>query len=149
MYQIKIIELTMLWGSLDGRGICGGNGYMAEFLCCLLETITTLLIGYSPTLGVQLVKNPPAMQESWVQSLGGGIPWRRGSIPTPVFWTGEFHWLYSPLGLKESDMAERFSLHFTSLKNKMFKKVTELLNCGVGEDSWESLELQGDSTSPS
>ena len=24
-----------------------------------------------------------------------------------------------------------------------------LLNYGVGEDSWESLELQGDSTSPS
>ena len=24
-----------------------------------------------------------------------------------------------------------------------------LLNCGVGEDSWESLELQGDPTSPS
>ena len=24
-----------------------------------------------------------------------------------------------------------------------------LLNCGVGEDSWESLELKGDSTSPS
>ena len=23
-----------------------------------------------------------------------------------------------------------------------------LLNCGVGEDSWESLELQGDPTSP-
>ena len=24
-----------------------------------------------------------------------------------------------------------------------------LLNCGVGEDSWESLELQGDPISPS
>ena len=24
-----------------------------------------------------------------------------------------------------------------------------LLNCGVGKDSWESLGLQGDSTSPS
>ena len=24
-----------------------------------------------------------------------------------------------------------------------------LLNCGVGEDSWESLRLQGDPTSPS
>ena len=24
-----------------------------------------------------------------------------------------------------------------------------LLNCGVGEDSWESLGLQGDPTSPS
>ena len=26
---------------------------------------------------------------------------------------------------------------------------TMLLNCGVGEDSWESLGLQGDPTSPS
>ena len=25
----------------------------------------------------------------------------------------------------------------------------DLLNCGVGEDSWESLGLQGDPTSPS
>ena len=24
-----------------------------------------------------------------------------------------------------------------------------LLNCGVGEDSWKSLELQGDQTNPS
>ena len=27
-------------------------------------------------------------------------------------------------------------------------KINMLLNCGVGEDSWESLELQGDPTSP-
>ena len=25
----------------------------------------------------------------------------------------------------------------------------DALNCGIGEDSWESLRLQGDSTSPS
>ena len=30
--------------------------------------------------------------------------------PTPVFWPGEFHGLYSPWGHKESDTAERLSL---------------------------------------
>ena len=33
------------------------------------------------------------------------------------------------------------------LKNWIFK--VQFLNCGVGEDSWESLGLQGDPTSPS
>ena len=35
---------------------------------------------------------------SWV----GKIPWRRDRLPTPVFWPGEFHGLYSPWGHKES-----------------------------------------------
>ena len=29
----------------------------------------------------QLVKNLPAMQETWVQSLGGKVPWRQGRSP--------------------------------------------------------------------
>ena len=32
-----------------------------------------------------MVKNLPAMQETWVQSLGQEIPWRREWQPTPVF----------------------------------------------------------------
>ena len=28
----------------------------------------------------------------------GKIPWRRQRLPTPVFWPGEFHGLYSPWG---------------------------------------------------
>ena len=36
----------------------------------------------------------------------GKIPRRREWLPTPVFWLGEFHGLYSPGGRKESDMAE-------------------------------------------
>ena len=44
-------------------------------------------------LVAQLVKNPPAMQETWVQSLGWEDPWRRERLPTPVFWPGEFHGL--------------------------------------------------------
>ena len=50
----------------------------------------------------QLVKNPPAMRDTWA----GKIPWRRERLPTPVFWPGEFHGLYSPWGHKESDMTE-------------------------------------------
>ena len=39
----------------------------------------------------QMVKNLPAMQETWVQSLGWEDPWRRAGKPTPVFLPGEFH----------------------------------------------------------
>ena len=42
------------------------------------------------TLKAQLVKNPPAMQETPVDSWVGKIHWRRERLPTPVSWTGEF-----------------------------------------------------------
>ena len=54
----------------------------------------------------QLVKNPSAVWQTWVQSLGWEDLWRRERLPTPVFWPGEFHGLYSPWGHKESDVAE-------------------------------------------
>ena len=40
----------------------------------------------------------------------GKIPWRRERLSTPVFWPGEFHWLYSPWGCKELDVTEQLSL---------------------------------------
>ena len=58
------------------------------------------------SLVAQMVKNLPAMQETWVHPWIGKIPWRREQIPTPVFWPGEFHGLYSPWGYKELDMTE-------------------------------------------
>ena len=57
----------------------------------------------------QLVKNPPAMQETWVRSLGWEDPLEKGKA-TPVFWPGDFHGLYSPWGQKKLDMTERVSL---------------------------------------
>jgi len=47
-----------------------------------------------------------AMQASGFDTWVGTIPWRRDRLPTPVFWSGEFHGLYSPWGCKESDRAE-------------------------------------------
>ena len=39
---------------------------------------------YWASLVVQLVKNPPAMQETWFHSWVRKIPWRRDRLPTPV-----------------------------------------------------------------
>ena len=59
------------------------------------------------SLIVKLVTNLPALQETWVWSLGWEDPWlRRERLPTPVFWPGEFHGLYSSWGCKESDTTE-------------------------------------------
>ena len=60
----------------------------------------------------QLVKKSTlsAGDLGWIPGLGR-FPWRRERLPTPVFWPGEFHGLYSPWGCKESDTTERLSLH--------------------------------------
>ena len=39
-----------------------------------------------------------------------GKSWRRERLPTPVFWPGEFHGVYSPWGRKELDTTEWLSL---------------------------------------
>ena len=50
------------------------------------------------SLVAQTVKNPLAMQETWVQFLGGQDPWRKEWQPSPVFWPGE--WTEDPGGLQ-------------------------------------------------
>ena len=42
------------------------------------------------------------------------ILWRWDRLPTPVFWPGEFHGLYSPWGRKELDMTEGLSLSLSA-----------------------------------
>ena len=56
------------------------------------------------------MKNPPAMWETWVQSLGWEDPLEKGKATHSVFWPGEFQGLYSPWDRKELDMTERLSL---------------------------------------
>ena len=75
-------------GSIPGSGRSPGEG-----------------IGYPlqyswASLVAQMVKNPPAMQETWVQSLGWEDPWRRAWQPTLVFLSGEFPWTEEPSGLQ-------------------------------------------------
>ena len=66
----------------------------------------------------QMVKNLPAMQETWVRSLGQEVPWIRKWQPTPVFSPGEFHKEFSPTeglvgyrpwGCEESEMTKQLT----------------------------------------
>ena len=58
-----------------------------------------------------MVKSLPAIQDTWVQSLGWENPLERKWQPTPVFVPGESHGERSPGGLqsKESDVTERLT----------------------------------------
>ena len=86
------------------------------------ETPVLFLVGRSTREGIgyplqyswaslvaQLVKNLPAMRETWVWSLGWEDPLEKGKA-TVVFWPGEFHGLYNPRGHKKSETTEPFSL---------------------------------------
>ena len=58
----------------------------------------------------QLEKNPPAMWETWVPSLGWEEPLEKEMATPSSTWPGEFHGLYSPWSCKEPDTTERLSL---------------------------------------
>ena len=72
---------------------------------------------------VQLVKDLPAMWETWVYLWVGKIPWRRERLPTPVFWPGEFN----PWGCKE-----RLSL-FTSVSLYIYGTVIKNPPASAGD----------------
>ena len=88
----------------------------------VLETLITYFLSSFILLWVflvtQMIENPPAVQETWVQSLGcpwvGRSPWRRERLSTPLFLPGEScEWRSlmgcSPQGRKELDTTERLS----------------------------------------
>ena len=63
--------------------------------------LTLAFIQIKASLIAQMVRNLPAMQETWVQPLGWEDPLEKEMATTPVFWPGEFHGLYSPWGRKQ------------------------------------------------
>ena len=88
-------------GSIPGSGRSPGEGIVYP-------------LQYSwVSLVAQLVKNPPATQETWVQSLGREDPLeKRKANISPIFWPREFHGLFSPWGCKELDTTEKFYLYW-------------------------------------
>ena len=60
----------------------------------------------------QMVKNPPATQETWVEK----IPWRTEWQPTPIFLPGESPWTEEPdrlqfIAWKKSNMIQQLNHH--------------------------------------
>ena len=92
-YTCNAGDSSLILGS--GRSAGEGIGYPLQYSCV--------------SLVAQLVKNLPAMRETWV----GKISWRTERLPNPVFWPGEFQGLYSPWGCKESDTTEGLSFSFS------------------------------------
>ena len=64
------------------------------------------------SLIAQLVKNPPAMRETWVQSMSWEDPLEKGKAPTLVSWPGESHGLYSPWVTKSRTRLGNLHFHF-------------------------------------
>ena len=58
------------------------------------------------SLVAELVKNPPAMRETWLQSLGWEDSLEKGTATYSSILVWKFHGLYSQWGGKESDMTE-------------------------------------------
>ena len=78
------------------------------------------------SLVAQMIKNPLAMQETWVPSLGQEDPLQKRMATSLVFLPGEFHGLrslvgYSPWGSKELNTTVQLTLHFHYVDEYMFK----------------------------
>ena len=58
------------------------------------------------SLVAHLVKNQPAMRETWVRSLGWENILEKGKATHSCILAWRMHGLYSPWGLKELDMTE-------------------------------------------
>ena len=73
------------------------------------------LEGFRVSCGGSLVKNPPAMQEAWVQSLAQEDPVEKGMVTHSsilawrIPWSEEPSRLHSPWGHKEADTTEQLS----------------------------------------
>ena len=77
-----------LWDS-DRRGFCS-KGYLPQGH---LPSVALNLPWWASLVGFPggSDDNLPAMRKRGFSSWVGKIPWRRERLPTPVFWSGEFH----------------------------------------------------------
>ena len=94
----------------------------------------------------QTVKNPPAMQETWVRSLDWQDPWRMEWVPTPIELPGEFMdrgaWQATVHGVAKSQtrLSDFHSLH-SLIVEKYHLKIIQISMCKL-QKLWD---LRGDS----
>ena len=74
----------------------------------------------------QLVKNLPAMQETWVQSLGWEDPLEKGKATYSSILAWRIPWTVYLWGCRELDTTERLSLHLVILAKFTFSHQRQL-----------------------
>ena len=87
--------------------------------------IVNISICLKSSLVAQRLKRLPAMQETWVRSLGWEDPWRRKWQPTPVLLPGESHgwrspWMEKPGGLQSMGLQRVGHDWATSLTHSLY-----------------------------
>ena len=88
--------------------------YLSRFSCCVKTRRIIPAHTYTCAHTERERETHRKIMLTYVRLIGtvyGPLSWRRKSLPTPVFWPGEFHGQYSPWGRKESDTTERPSCH--------------------------------------
>ena len=72
----------------------------------------------------KLVKNPPAMWETWVRSLGWEDPLEKRKATHVSILAWRIPWTIQSMGHKQLDMTEQLSLHITDLQYYVSFKCT-------------------------
>ena len=82
---MKIKQIINKWGLIKSTSFCPAKETINKMGRSAGKGIGYPLQYSWASLVAQLVKNPLAMWETLVRSLGWEIPWRRERLPTPVF----------------------------------------------------------------
>ena len=82
---MKIKPKINTWGLIKSTSFCPAKETINKMGRSAGKGIGYPLQYSWASLVAQLVKNPLAMWETLVRSLGWEIPWRRERLPTPVF----------------------------------------------------------------
>ena len=103
--------LIKCFSNLSSEGTCQGS----EWFNLLPSKFYAWFNSSYDSLVAHMVKNLPAMQETWVHPWVRKIPWRRAWQPTPLFLRGESHGQrslvgYSPWGHKVPNTTEWLTL---------------------------------------
>ena len=101
-----------------------------------------ILLSSKASLVAQTVKNLPAMQETWVQCLGGEDPLEKGmaTYSSILAWripcTERNLVGYSLWGHKESNTTERLSFHFTLVNTQVSLEAQTIKNLPAIQETW-------------
>ena len=114
-YTVSFICGFGYWLNLRITLIRTRETYFCIFIISIDDNMAPLILNLT-SLVVQLVKNLPVMQETWIQSLGWEDPLEEGMVihSNILAWRIPMERSLvgcSPWGRKELDMTERLSIH--------------------------------------
>ena len=106
-----MIELTHLSMTTEKAIVLTIRTFVGKVMSLLYTMLSRFDIGFP---GGSVVKNPPAMWETWVRSLGWEDPLEEGMATHSSILTWRIPWTEEPgrvqsVGREESDMIERLS----------------------------------------